>query len=433
LKKTATSLAVLVAIGVAIASCGGKSAATHSSGLTYRAFVSNALYGSGTLQTPGLNIINAVNDVLSPSFISLVASSTDPTMMALSPNLAYTAIYSLAGNTMTAIDNAAEAVASLPNHGGSVPSITLPGFTESFFFASDNATVYAAVPTAAITGQAPGAVVAMNVTTGQITAIIPVAGAHYVVGSPDGTTVLVFSDNSDSVTVISPIFLGTNTNPVTAVVSGFDRPVWAVFSGVTAYIFNCGAECGGTSASITTFIAGTSGPGTTVSVPAATYGMLSGNTLFVAGTPPGKRCSLGSGTCGTLSIVNIQSMTVSHAPLLITDGYHDRMQISQDGQLFIGSRTCTNTRTTTGAPGCLTIYNTNNDAVVLPVTPGDVTGIQPIAGRTAVYVCQGGTFEIFDTTTDNILVQTSPTVIVGQSYDVKLVDPPPSPISPQPD
>jgi hypothetical protein len=109
------------------------------------------------------------------------------------------------------------------------------------------------------------------------------------------------------------------------------------------------------------------------------------------------------------------------------------MQISQDGQLFIGSRTCTNTRTTTGAPGCLTIYNTNNDAVVLPVTPGDVTGIQPIAGRTAVYVCQGGTFEIFDTTTDNILVQTSPTVIVGQSYDVKLVDPPPSPISPQPD
>jgi len=49
-----------------------------------------------------------------------------------------------------------------------------------------------------------------------------------------------------------------------------------------------------------------------------------------------------------------------------------------------------------------------------------------------VYVCQGGTFEIFDTTTDQILVQTTATQIVGQSYDVKLVDPPPSPISPQP-
>jgi len=420
---------MLVAAAGAIVSCGGKSPASHASGLAYRAFVSNPLYPSGATETPVLNIVDAIHDLLSRSVVGLVGNSTQPGLMALSPSLQYTAVFSQAGNTVTIVDNATEGIASISG-AGPVPPIGLPGFTESMFIANDNATAYAAVPTAAVIGQAPGAVVVMDITTGKITAAIPVPAAHYVVGSPDGSTVLVFSDLSDSVTVISPVLIGTNENPVTAVVPGFDRPVWAVFNGVTAYIFNCGAECGGTSASISTFVAGASGPGVTVPVEAATYGMLSGNNLYVAGTPP--PCAGGSGTCGTLTTVDIQSMTVSHAPLLITNGYHNRMQISEDGQLFVGARYCTNTNTTTGVPGCLSIYNTTSGSVVLPTTPGDVTGIQPIAGRTVVYVCQGGTFEIFDTTTDQILVQTTPTEIVGQSYDVKLVDPPPSPISPTP-
>jgi len=422
---------MLVAAAGAIVSCGGKSPASHASGLAYRAFVSNPLYPSGATETPVLNIVDAIHDLLSRSVVGLVGNSTQPGLMALSPSLQYTAVFSQAGNTVTIVDNATEGIASISG-AGPVPPIGLPGFTESMFIANDNATAYAAVPTAAVIGQAPGAVVVMDITTGKITAAIPVPAAHYVVGSPDGSTVLVFSDLSDSVTVISPVLIGTNENPVTAVVPGFDRPVWAVFSGATAYVFNCGAECGGTSASVSTFVVGTSGPGVTVPVRGATYGILSGNNLYVAGTPPGTRCSLGSGTCGILTTIDTHSMTVSLAPLLITDGYHNRMQISEDGQLFIGARSCTNTNTTTGIPGCMSIYNTTNGSVVLPTTPGDVTGIQPIAGRTVVYVCQGGAFEIFDTTTDQILVQTTPTQIVGQSYDVKLVDPPPSPISPSP-
>jgi hypothetical protein len=432
LNKILASLVALAATALAIVSCGGKSATTHTSGFTYRAFVSNPLFPIGGRNAPVLNIVDAIHDVLSPSDVGLAGNSTQPGLMAVSPNLQYTVVFSLVGNTVTVVDNTTEGIASIPNGGGSVPAINLPGYTESLFIANDNATAYAAIPTAAIVGQAPGAIIAMNITSGRITAAIPVAGAHYVVGSPDGSTVLVFSDQSDSITVISPIYIGTNENPVTAVVSGFDRPVWAIFNGATAYIFNCGAECGGTSASVGTFVAGTSGPGVTVPVKGATYGVLSGNTLYVAGTPPGSRCSLGSGACGVLTTIDTQSMTVSHAPLLITDGYHDRMQISGDGQLFVGARACTNTNTTTGVPGCLSIYDTTNGSVTLPTTPGDVTGIQPIAGRTVVYVCQGGTFEIFDTTTDQILVQTTPTQIVGQSYDVKLVDPPPSPISPTP-
>ncbi|HEX8813976.1 MAG TPA: hypothetical protein VF753_00595 [Terriglobales bacterium] len=429
MKKCVTSLLVLVFISTALVSCGSKSSTSHVSGFAYRAFVSNPLFPSGTGHVPVLNVVNAVNDALATTNIALSGNSTQPSIMALSPNLHYTAIFSQVGNTIAVVDNATEGLASLST-GGPVPPISLPGFTESFFISNDNATAYAAVPDAAIVGQAPGAVLVFNITTGGIKAAIPVPAARYVVGTADGTTLLVFSDQSDSVTVISTIFIGSNQNPVTAVVPGFDRPVWAVFNGVTAYVFNCGAECGGTSASIRMFVPGSSGPGKSVPVKGATYGMLNGSDLYVAGSPPGYRCSLGN--CGTLVIVNTQSMAVVQSAVPIVDGYHNRMALSDDGQLFIGSYSCTNTNTTTGVPGCLSIYNTTNGVITTPTTPGNATGIQPIAGRTVVYVCQGGNFEIFSTLTDELLVQTTPTQIVGQSYDVKLVDPPPSPISPSP-
>ncbi len=425
MKKTVISLLVLVAVSVAIVSCGsGPASGSHESGFTYRAFVSNPLYSNGTASAAVLNVVDAANDLLSPSVVSLATYSAQPGLMALSSNLQYTAVYSPSGNTVTVVDNATESVATAS--AGSSPNITLPGYTESLVIASDNATAFAAVPTAPVTGQNPGAVVVMNITTGTITAMIPVAGAHYVIPSPDGDNVLVFSDNSDAITIITTALIGSNENPVTAVIPGFDRPVWAVFNGSVAYVFNCGAECGGQNAGISTFTVGSSGPGATVPVKAATHGMLFGTTLYVAGTPPNTRCSSGSGTCGTLTVVDTSSMSVIGGPVLITDGYHDRMGQSDNGQLFIGAHSCTNTNTSTGQPGCLSILNTGTGKVVMPTTPGDVTGIQPIPGRTVTYVCQGGTFEIFDTTTDEILVQTTPTIIVGQSYDVKLVDPPQS-------
>ncbi len=424
MKRIVISLLVLVAICVPIVSCGSSAPSAKTSGFAYRVFVSNPLFANGTFNAPVLNIVNAANDLLSPSTISLLTNSIQPGLMAVSPSLQYTAVYSPSGNTVTVIDNTTETIASVPGSNSPVPNINLPGYTESLVIASDNATAYAAVPTAPITGQSPGAVIAMNITTGTPMATIPVAGAHYVIPSPDGNTLLVFSDNSDAITVISTVLIGSSQNPVTAIVPGFDRPVWALFSGSTAYVFNCGPECGGKNAGISTFVVGSPGPGATIPVRAATYGMLSGSTLYVAGTPPNTAC--GSGTCGTLTLVDTGSMTVSGAPVLITDGFHNHMGKSDNGKLFIGARSCTNVNTSTGLTSCLTIYDTGTGKALIAATPGDVTGIQPIPGRTVTYVCQGGTFEIFDTTTDQLLAQTVPTVIVGQSYDVKLVDPPQS-------
>ncbi|HYA25654.1 MAG TPA: hypothetical protein VEF05_15930 [Terriglobales bacterium] len=445
MKKTFVSMAVLIAFSVAIVCCGGKKSASNQhrvSGLRFRAFVSNPLFPSGIGGSPVINIVDALQDIVSPATISLLGTSNQPGMMVVTQDLSHTMVFSPAGETITVIDNHAEAIATLTGGTVSVPGITLPGLTESMFVASDNVSAYAAVPSAPVTGQAPGAVIAMNLGTGAIRATIPVPAAHFIVGSPDGNHILVFSDNSDNVTVIATPLIGTPTDPRQPVggIGGFHRPVWAIFTdNTTAYVFNCGAECGGTGATdmtagISTFTIGNSAPSTIAPLSAATYGLLVGSTLYVAGTPPQTACGPGTEakTCGTLNVVDAASLKPTSNPVLITDGYHDRMAMGSNGQLFIGAHSCTSINILGGeVRGCLSIFNSNNSSVVIPPQVGDATGIQPITGRNVVYVCEGGAFQMYNTTTDQTFIPptSSPTNgiitnIVGQSYDVKLVDPP---------
>jgi hypothetical protein len=439
LKKIFVAMVALLAVSVTIVACGGSKStnAQHKvSGLKFRAFVSNPLFPNGLSNAPVLNIIDASQDKLSPAPISLAGTVAQAGMMAVSPSLALTLVFSPSDNTIAVVDNAAESVGSSTNGGPTVSTFILPGLTESMFVAKDNLTVYAAVPGAPVTGQSPGAVIVMSLATGGVTATIPVAGAHFVVPSPDGNNVLVFSDNSDAITVISAVLIGTSQDPRTLVAgtpqNHFDRPVWAIFNDSgSAYIFNCGKQCGGTAAGVSTFAIGDSAPESTTPLSAATYGLLKGTTLYVAGTPPHTACGSGTAapTCGTLNILNTGSMEVTNPkPIVITDGYHDRMDISSNGQLFIGSHSCSNVNISGGeVRGCLSIFNTTNSKVVIPPQIGDATGIQSIPGRNIVYACQGGVFQMFDTTKDKLLVQNVPipVIVVGQSTDVKLVDPPP--------
>jgi len=439
LKKAFGSAIVLMVLSVAIVACGGRkpAAVQHKlSGLKYRAFVSNPLFPSGVGNVPVINIVNALQDMVSPSTVSLLGQASQPSIMVVSPDLSRTMVFSPIGNTISVVDNRTETIAPVIGGTTSVPTITLPALSESMFIANDNVSAYAAVPAAPVTGQSPGAVIAMNLGTGGITATIPVPAAHFIVGSPDGNHILVFSDNSNALTVIDTALLGIS-NQVTTTVAGFDRPAWAIFTdNVNAYVFNCGPECGGSVAGVTTFSIGSSAPGPTTPLSGASYGLLNGSTLYVAGTPPHTACGPGTAakTCGTLNIVDASSLArTNSSPFLITDGYHDRMQMGANGQLFIGAHSCTNVNISGGeVRGCLTIFNTTNSQVVVPPQNGDATGIQPITGRTVVYVCVGGTFQIYDTTTDKLFVPPFSInntlgitdVIVGQSYDVKLVDPP---------
>ena len=398
--------------------------------MKFRAFISNPLRPLSTGGTvPLLEIVNALQDKLPGSVVNLQGANPDPGIMVVSPNKKFTLVISASNNVVTVIDNARESLAQ--SGSGVSPSVTLPGFSDSVVVGSDNLTAYAAVSTTPVVGQSPGAVEVLSLSTGTISATLPVSGARTVVGSHNGNRILAFGDRADTITVIAPSLIGTNADPRIVVQdsAAFDHPVWATFSSddSTAYILNCGPECGGAAASVTVFDLNTNTPGINIPVDAATIGLLSGSTLYVAGTPPVTACGSGTAatTCGMLDVIDLSSMTVTGSAV-ITDGDHDRMELGANGQIFIGARACTNINIPASGNnpgevrGCLSIFNTSNSTVVVPPNNGDVTGLQPITNRNVVYVVQQGELRIYDTTTDKL--QSTQIDILGQAIDVKLVD-----------
>lgn len=432
---------------MALLSCGSSNPSSSStqttSGLKFRAFVSNPLHPlTGGGGTPVINVVDAAKDVLSFSFIPLASAGvSDAGPMVLSPNRAFTLLSSPAGNTLEVIINASESLASGASNTALSP-VALPAPTESFFFWIDNRTAFVALPSAPVTGQSPGLVDRVDTGAASITARIPIAGARFVVGSHDGNHILALGETTGTVTVIAPSLIGDPTLSPLTPVTGFDHPVGAVFSADdnTAYVLECGPECGGTTASVALLDLTTDTVAQRIPVDGATVALLSGSTLYVAGTPatpPGGNTCTGTTTaatnCGRLDVVDLSSNTVT-ATAVITDGYHSQMQLGAQGQLFIGATNCTNITLGAGTSGevrgCLSIFNTSSSAVVIPPQNGDVTGIAPITGRNVVYVCQNGGLFVYDTTTDMLEVfpsNMSAPSIIGRAEDVKLIDAGPPP------
>ena len=467
-------------------SCGGSS--SPGNGVAYRAFITNNV-SAGTL-SPGIYVVDAENDVRATA--SVIPAGNTPGMMVLTPNRAQTLVFSGSGtqssdNQFTIIDNAKESSAG---------QVTFPGMTESFVVSPDSSTAYVAVPTAPATGQPSlGAIEVISLSSGAVTASIscptvnpakPVCAwpatvpqgfnqpYQYLAIGNTGNRILAFSQGADLgpdsvpnvVAVITPSNVGT-ANPVVTFVPGFDHPVAAFFSSddTIAYVLSCGPECGGIQASIQTLDLTTNTAGPAFSVPAATVALVNNSTMYLAGTPASQSCTgetTQATTCGLLTIFDLNTMSIvqppvqppycpvgEQCPIIITDGYHDRMALGANGQLFVGARTCTEVVAPipppTGAEvrGCLSIYNTLTTAVgnvpagavVIPPANGDVTGIQPIAKRgdgmaqEVVYVVQGGSLRIYDATIDaleyNPNNSNNPGQIsnlVGQFVDVITVD-----------
>ncbi len=349
--------------------------------------------------------------------------------MAISPNRSTVLAFDSVSNSVEVVNAQRETQTGGIGLGG--PTTSMVALTTGFG--------YAAVPNAAFTsGPPPGAVEVMNLTAGGIAATLSVPGAQTLVASPDGTHILAFSNDSDVITVIYPLLVNLS-NPDTATVQGCAgcRPTYAVFSAdsSTAYILNCGPECGGTSASasVQTLNMTTLALGPPVAVDGATIGWLSGSTLYVAGTSTTNNACTGkttaATTCGRLDLVDLGSMTVTSSDV-ITDGYHDRIDMSIDGQLFIGSHTCTNIGNVNNVQGevrgCLSIYNTANATIVIPPDNGDVTGFQSFTTRDVEYVVEGGNLRVYDTLIDSLLIdsyiETGTITITGYMIDVKAID-----------
>ena len=425
LKKILGVFFVSILLATGLVSCSGSSssAGMGQSGLKFRAFVSNPLHpGLSGGGFPVVEIVDAIKDVLSPNPIQLSAEP-DAGFMVMGPKKDRTLLFSPSNNGLVIINNSQESVAA---------TTTLPGPTESMIVWIDGTTAFIAVPAATVAGHPPGLVGSLNTTNVSLNASIPVAGAHYLVPSPNGNQILIISDSTDSVTVLAPALI-SGGNPLTPISGAFDKPVWAVFSsdGSKAYVMNCGQPCGGVSTPTVAVVDMTTTPPTlsptTIPVTAATFGLLQGSNLYVAGTPPvpqndcaGVTPPTASTSCGRLTVINTTSLTAT-STVPITDGYHNRMQLGANGQLFIGAHNCTNINISGGeVRGCLSIFDTNLGKVVAPPENGDVTGIEPVPNRHVVYVCQAGALRIYDTTTDQL--QATQVSIVGQAIDVKIAD-----------
>ena len=129
-------------------------------------------------------------------------------------------------------------------------------------------------------------------------------------------------------------------------------------------------------------------------------------------------------------MIDTGSGTVT-ATAVITDGYHQRMDLTNNGQLFIGSRNCTNIGNannpgTGEVRGCLSIYKTTDGSVIVPPDNGNVDGLQGLTSRSVEYVAEGGSLRVYDTTRDVLLVNNflpQGTInVVGYVADVKAID-----------
>jgi len=430
LKKRILVLVVGLWGGLNLISCGSSSSSGPPSHLSNRVLVSQGV--TATFTFGSLVIIDGQNDTI-PRVAQLSAGNS-PGLMALSPSRDIVASFDSSSNTVYASNTTKETA---------IGNVHIGGLTTSMVVPTSTPIGYAAVPTATVNGFSfLGGIQVMNFSGGGLSTTIAVNNAQTVISANGGGQLLVFSNDSDSVTVLSPgaavppVDMSCLTNPpnaVCAVVPGFDRPVFAIVNGGTAYILNCGPQCGGVQSSVAVFDLASLTITSTIPVDAATMALLSGNTLYVAGTSPTNHACTGQTTaatiCGRLDVVDLGSGTVTGSAV-ITDGFHDRMDLTTNGQVFIGSHNCTNIGNVNNPSGevrgCLSIYKTADSSVIVPPDNGDVNGLQGFTTRNVEYVAEGGALRVYDTNKDILLINDfvpqGTIEIIGYVGDVKAID-----------
>lgn len=405
-------------LALAVAGCGSSSSSTSNqpkpTGLKKRVLLSNE--ASNTV-----NLLDAQKDTFTTKNLGV----TSPTKMVTGGGK--TIVMDGTASTIAIIDNATEAVTF------AAPIGDLPF---DIAITPDGKNAWAAM-------RDFGFVQSVDTSTGFATPVIRIGNARRLVMSPKGTKLLVFPDPQGQVPPNTHTFfvIDTASGAVQSITDALhlDQPFTAVFGAneTQAFVLNCGAECGGTASSVvsvdftspTTVFAPQAGP---IAVPGgATVGLLNGSNLYVAGTAlpvtgPGPACPISR--CGVLTTINTTTLTAG-ASVPITDGDHEKMAFANN-RVYVGAIGCTvDTGTAANTVrGCLSIFNTGSSATTFPTESSfrqnfDVTGLQPISGRTVIYVVQGGELDIFDTNTDAPATGITQLDVVGKAIDAVLIDP----------
>ena len=383
------------------------------------------------------------------------------------------AVYSAGDGNLALVDYATEDISANVTIPGSLSSSTEGSPYNGVMVTRDLQYIYAANPSAHV--------VSVVDRKDQISLVLNLPNAYGVSVNPGGTIALFFVENAtqapnhtvgvnnpasfavysavhltqaqQNAAVNNPNYLGAQdcepqaqptwcVFPVsTGASASFDHPIKAVFSadGTTAYVLNCGPECGGTTSSVTTIpiTPASINPGSNgasgirlvaqnnIPIPGgATDAIFNGNTLYLAGQQRQSSTGLYG---GELTVLNTANNTVT-GPYSISDGTHNRMVFADDNTLWIGSSDCdTGVRyheAHNGANiqfGCLTMFNTATNTATIDSYLGDATGIAAVTGLHKVYTAEGGQVHIYSTTNMSQLDNTNVTQ-QGVVADVAYMD-----------
>jgi hypothetical protein len=260
-----------------------------------------------------------------------------------------------------------------------------------------------------------------------------------------------------------PVTTGSTTN-------AFDRPVGVYFSldGTTAYVLNCGPECGGTTSSVTLLQESALNVNSfTIGVPnvnpfsanvlvpgGVTAAVSDGTTLYVSGQqlqPDG----LFAGNLSTINLATVATSpsTAVTAQYSISDGNHSKMLFADNNTLWIGSQACASGErahqaslgVTTQAANynCLTRFDLG--ALTASIVPfvvsqgpaqvpvpypntdqnqfyyGDLTGLCWVQTFDKVYTAYGGQVHAFNTS-DGSEINNVNIIVQGTALDVAYLD-----------
>jgi hypothetical protein len=445
------------------------------SGLTNRVLV--AIQNPSVFSKGALQIMDAYYDTRSgytgtPTAFSIAGyGGALPISIQSMPEQQLAAVYGFGDGSLTQVSYAQEKTSSTVSG--------LNGISSSIFMTRNGSYVFAA-------SQANSVLTVVNAGNGSSYAL-SLPGVYRVSVNPGGSMALAFVQNSNyayyprQLTAAQTLAYsgGTSTWPKAAVdcepqnapgwclfqaqspdhvdATGnyygaplvFDQPVKAVFSadGGTAYVLNCGPECGGSNASVSAlpvapmiFLLGQSSgllpcnsapcanaqtsPMTTIAVPGgASNALVETSTMYVVG----QRHMTDGFWGGNMTLLNLATNAISVPATPISDGTPggpSRMIEADDHTLWVGMTRCNEgERFHNNQPyGCLTMYNTSTGKVTL-LEPyiGDLTGIAAVTGLHKIYVAQGGQVYIYSTV-DGSAMDNQYVTVTGTAYDVAYMD-----------
>ncbi len=316
--------------------------------------------------------------------------------------------------------------------------------------------------------------VAINRGNSVIMAMVRNSDAMYRVVKLNTTSAPFFPPGSvDCQPALLPLYC------VVPVPGPYDRPADVTFSldGNTAYVLNCGPECGGTTAGITFLQEGALtvdviptvnpiGPGAPSPISSVSavnplpipggvsVAVTNGTTMYLAGQSQFNRNSAGALVpvprtdglfTGYLTMLNLGNYTVSN-PVNISDGRHSKLLFADDNTLWIGAQQCANgERQATGQNyNCLTRVSLSSGTPVAQIVPnvtpgsatatvpypntnlnqyyyGSLTGLCWVQNYHKVYTAYGGQIHAFNTA-DGTEINNINITVQGTVLDVAYMD-----------